>query len=167
MGVIQVDSMNKGKYYVTVPGGEALRRELEQLEHKRGEVAGNIRTAKAFGDLKENFEYHEAKREQGFVEGRILQLKVIVPELLEVAPEEVSTDEVGFGSLVTLIESTGDDWDVTIVGPLEADPMEDRISYESPLGNALMGHKPGETISTEVPAGTVTYTIKAIRPYEL
>jgi transcription elongation factor GreA len=166
LGVAQVDSLNKGKYYVTVPGGEALRRELEALERKRGEVAGNIRTAKAFGDLSENFEYHEAKREQGFVEGRILQLKMIVPELEEVTPEEVSTDEVGFGSLVTLIEPTGDEWDVTIVGPLEADPAEDRISYESPLGSALIGHKAGETISAEVPAGTVTYQIKAIRPYE-
>lgn len=161
-----MDSLNKGKYYVTVAGGEALRRELEELERKRGEVAGNIRTAKAFGDLSENFEYHEAKREQGFVEGRILQLKLIVPELEEISPAEVSTDQVGFGSLVTLIEETGDEWDVTIVGPLEADPMEDRISYESPLGNALVGHKPGETVSAEVPAGIVTYQIKAIRPYE-
>jgi transcription elongation factor GreA len=166
MGSDPVDSLIKGKYYVTVPGGEALRQELEALERKRGEVAGNIRTAKAFGDLSENFEYHEAKREQGFVEGRILQLKMIVPELEEVAPEEVITDEVGFGSLVTLIEETGEDWDVTIVGPLEADPAEDRISYESPLGNALIGHKVGDTVSAEVPAGTVTYQIKAIRPYE-
>ena len=91
---------------------------------------------------------------------------MIVPELEEVTPEEVSTNEVGFGSLVTLIEATGDDWDVTIVGPLEADPMEDRISYESPLGSALVGHKPGETVSAQVPAGIVTYQIKAIRPYE-
>ncbi|HEU4752762.1 MAG TPA: transcription elongation factor GreA [Armatimonadota bacterium] len=158
--------MAKGKYYVTVSGGEKLRSELEELERKRGEVAGNIRTAKAYGDLSENFEYHEAKREQGFVEGRIQQLKIIVPQLEVVRPEDVSTEKVGFGAVVTVRDEDGEEWDFSIVGPLEADPMEDRISYESPLGAALMGRKVGETIEAEVPAGTVRYHILGIRPYE-
>lgn len=162
-----MDAINKGKYLVTVGGEAALKRELAELERKRGEVAANIRTAKGYGDLSENFEYHEAKREQGFVEGRIMQLKAIVPELAVVTPEEVPEGEVGFGSVVTLKDDTGDEWDVTVVGPLEADPMEDRISYESPLGNALIGHKVGDTVEAEVPAGLVSYQITAMRPYGL
>lgn len=161
-----METFARGKYYVTVGGEQQLKQELAELERKRTEVAGNIRTAKSFGDLSENFEYHEAKREQGFVEGRILQLKQIVPELAVVAPEEVSSDEVGFGAVVTLKEESGDQWDVLIVGPLEADPMEDRVSYESPMGSALLGRKAGDTVEVEAPAGTVRYEIRSIRPYE-
>jgi transcription elongation factor GreA len=160
-----LDNIPQGKYPVTVGGAAALHKELQELEAKRGEVAGNIRAAKAFGDLSENFEYHEAKREQGFVEGRIQQLKLIVPELWVVRPEDVAADRVDFGSVVTL-DDDGSDWDVTLVGPLEADPMEDRISYESPLGSALLGKTVGDAVEAQVPAGTVRYTIKRIRPYE-
>ena len=162
-----MDQLTRGKYYVTVSGAETLRRELDELQAKRGEVAGNIRTAKAYGDLSENFEYHEAKREQGFVEGRIMQLKQIIPELQVVTPEEVSTDRVGFGSVVTVREEGGDEFDFLIVGPLEADPLEDRISYESPLGAALIGRKMGDTVEAEVPAGKVRYEIVAIKAYQL
>jgi transcription elongation factor GreA len=157
----------KGKYYVTVGGGEALQKELETLLKKRGEVAGNIRHAKEYGDLSENFEYHEAKREQGFVEGRISQLKTIVPDLAVVHPSEVSDDQVGFGALVTLREETGDEWEVFLVGPLEANPMEDRISYESPLGSALWGRKVGDMVETQTPAGKASYEIMGIRAYDL
>ncbi len=164
-----MQNLQKGKYYVTVRGGAALEKEFEDLQRKRGEIAENIRKAKAFGDLSENFEYHEAKREQGFMEGRISQLKIIVPNMAIVYPEQVTPDSVGFGSMVTVREDTGEDtgeeWEFTIVGPLEADPMEDRISYESPLGEALWGHKAGETVSANVPAGVVTYEIIALRVY--
>ena len=115
--------MEKGKYYVTVAGGERLHQELEELQSKRGQVAGNIRTAKSYGDLSENFEYHEAKREQGFMEGRIMQLKQILPQLKVVRPEDVPADRIDFGAVVTVREDTGDEWDYFIVGPLEADPM--------------------------------------------
>jgi transcription elongation factor GreA len=161
-----VDTLDKGKYYVTVAGADQLEKELEQLQKKRGEVAGNIRTAKSYGDLSENFEYHEAKREQGFVEGRIDQLKRILPSLEVVHPEEVSTDKVGFGTMVRVREVGGDEWEFCLVGPLEADPMEDRISYESPLGAALMGRKVGDVVDAEVPAGTVRYEIVGLRAYE-
>ena len=157
----------KGKYGVTVQGGEKLQRELEEATSRRGELAQNIRTAKAYGDLSENFEYHEAKREQGFVEGRIMQLKQIVPSLCVVPPEAVPKDEVGFGSIVTVREDSGDEWEFFIVGPLEADPMEDRISYESPLGAALLERRVGEVVEAQVPAGTVRYEITSIRPYEV
>jgi transcription elongation factor GreA len=161
-----LDHLPRGKYYVTVAGAERLRAELRELERRRGEVAGNIRTAKAYGDLSENFEYHEAKREQGFLEGRIVQLRKIVPELHVVAPEDVPLDRVSFGSVVTLVDESGEEWEVTIVGPLEAEPMEDRISYESPLGKALLGHAPGDTVEASVPAGTIAYEIRALQPYE-
>jgi transcription elongation factor GreA len=161
-----VEALPKGKYYVTVAGAERLRGELEELERKRGEVAGNIRTAKAYGDLSENFEYHEAKREQGFVEGRIQQLKQIVPQLHVVEPGDVPADRVSFGSVVTVREENGEEWDLTIVGPLEADPMEDRISYESPLGEALVGQKVGDVVTAQVPAGAVKYEIIALAAYE-
>jgi transcription elongation factor GreA len=161
-----LEALPKGKYYVTVAGAEKLHRELEELEQRRGEVAGNIRTAKGYGDLSENFEYHEAKREQGFLEGRILQLKQILPSLGVVRPEDVSTDKVGFGAVVTLREHNGEEWDYFLVGPLEADPMEDRISYESPLGAALLGRSVGDVVEAEVPAGKVRYEIVSIRPYK-
>lgn len=161
-----LETLPKGKYYVTAEGAARLREELEGLEGRRGEIAGNIRTAKAFGDLSENFEYHEAKREQGFVEGRIQQLKLIVPELHVVRPEEVSPERIGFGAHVTAREETGDEWEFLLVGPLEADPMQDRISYESPLGAAMLGRRVGDMVEADVPAGKVRYEIIGIRPYE-
>lgn len=161
-----MDNSLKGKYLVTEAGAQKLEKELAHLEGRRGELAGNIRTAKGFGDLSENFEYHEAKREQGMVEGRIMQLKQILPSLAVIRPEEVPADHVSFGAMVTLREDTGDEWEVFIVGPLEADPMQDRISYESPLGSALLDRRAGDVVEAQVPAGTVRYEITAIRPYE-
>jgi transcription elongation factor GreA len=150
-----------------VAGADKLEQELAGHEGRRTELAGNIRTAKGFGDLSENFEYHEAKREQGMVEGRIMQLKLIIPQLEVVRPEDVPADRVGFGSIVSVREDTGDEWDYFIVGPLEADPMEDRVSYESPLGSSLIGHKVGDIVEVAAPAGTIRYEIIALRPYEL
>jgi transcription elongation factor GreA len=156
----------KGKFAVTVHGADRLRAELDELERRRGTVAGNIRTAKSYGDLSENFEYHEAKREQGMVEGRLAQLRQILPDLYVVAPEQVSLDRVGFGAVVSLREESGDTWDLTLVGPLEADPLEDRISFESPLGSALLGRGVGEVVQAQAPAGVVRYEIVGIRAYQ-
>lgn len=161
-----MDTVPKGRYPVTVAGADQLEQELERLEGRRTELAGNIRTAKGFGDLSENFEYHEAKREQGMVEGRIQQLKIIVPQLGVVRPEDVSREKVGFGAIVSVREDTGDEWEYFIVGPLEADPLEDRVSYESPLGSSLIGHKVGDLVDVAAPAGTIRYEILAIRPYD-
>src|SRR5436305_2839102 len=99
-----------------------MEAELDTLQGRRAEVAGNIRTAKGYGDLSENFEYHEAKREQGFVEGRIMQLKHILPSMVVVSPHEVTSDRVGFGSVVSVREEGGEEAEFFIVGPLEADP---------------------------------------------
>ena len=155
----------KGKYYATIGGAQKLHEEMEALETKRAEVSKNIKTAKGFGDLSENFEYHEAKREQGFVEGRIQQLKIIIPSL-EVVPPNPDTNSVSFGSIVQVREDDMDEWEVMIVGPLEANPMEDKISYESPLGAALIGRKVGEVFTATVPAGEVQFEVLSIRSYE-
>jgi transcription elongation factor GreA len=161
-----VATVEKGKYYVTIAGAEKLKNELEELEVKRSEISHAIRTAKGFGDLSENFEYHAAKKDGGMVEGRIQQLKIIIPSLAVVRPEEVSTGEVSFGAMVTVKDEDGEPWELQLVGPLEADPIEDRISYESPLGAALMGRKVGETVEADVPAGKIVYEIVDIQSYQ-
>jgi transcription elongation factor GreA len=156
----------KAKFILTPAGYEKLRKELEELETRRVQVSRNIKTAKGYGDLSENFEYHEAKREQGFVEGRILELKMILPTAHVVQPEEVPTDRVGFGSQVRLKDlDYEDELDYAVVGSLEADPDKDRISYESPLGQALLGRQVGEEVEVKVPAGVTRYEIVAIDKY--
>jgi transcription elongation factor GreA len=157
----------KAKFILTGVGFARLQEELEQLQRKRHEVAGNIRTAKGYGYLSENFEYHEAKREQGFVEGRILELKVILPAAHVVRPEDVSTETVGFGAQVRVRDLEYDEeLDYAIVGPLEANPDEDRISYESPIGEALLGRKKGDIVEIQVPAGKARFEIVEIGVYE-
>jgi transcription elongation factor GreA len=156
----------KAKFILTAAGFARLQEELDHLQGKRQEVASNIRTAKSYGDLRENFEYHEAKREQGFVEGRIQELKIILPASAVVAPGDVSTEKVGFGAQVRVRDlEYGDEWDYAIVGPLEANPDEDRISYESPIGQALIGKQVGEIVEIVVPAGTSRYEIVEIGVY--
>jgi transcription elongation factor GreA len=156
----------KAKFILTPAGYEKLRKELDELESRRVEVSRNIKTAKGYGDLSENFEYHEAKREQGFVEGRILELKMILPTAHVVPPEDIPTDQVGFGSHVRLKDlDYEDELEYAVVGPLEADIDQGRISYESPLGQALMGHRVGEAVEVKVPAGVTRYEIVAIDKY--
>ncbi|MES4792902.1 MAG: transcription elongation factor GreA [Chloroflexota bacterium] len=153
----------KAKYTLTEAGHRRLAEELDQLEKRRGEVASNIRTAKGYGDLRENFEYHEAKKEQGFVEGRILELRGILNNCRVVSPADVNTTQVEFGCRVSLHdEAYGDDFDYIIVGPLEADPDNDFISDQSPLGKALVGRKVGDTVTVPLPAGNARYKITRI-----
>jgi transcription elongation factor GreA len=157
----------KAKFTLTAAGHRKLQEELEHLEKRRGEVAGNIRTAKGFGDLRENFEYHEAKREQGFVEGRLIELRTILNNCRVIAPQDVNTTQVEFGARVSLHdEKYGDDFDYVIVGPLEADPENDRISDQSPVGAALVGRKVGDRVTVPLPAGDASYKIKAITAAE-
>lgn len=156
----------KAKFILTPAGYEKLRKELEDLESHRVQVSRNIKTAKGYGDLSENFEYHEAKREQGFVEGRILELKMILPAAHVVQPDQIPTDRVGFGSLVRLKDlDYEDELTYAVVGPLEADLDQDRISYESPVGQALLGKAVGEEVEVRAPAGVTRYEVVAIDKY--
>jgi transcription elongation factor GreA len=149
---------------LTRAGLKKIEDELEHLQtHHRREVADRIRESRQYGDLAEmggNAEYEEAKAEQALVEGRILELKRILSNARVVDESEVPTDVVGIGSVVTVrdLESNAE-WDWEIVGPVEADPEQFRISYESPVGRALVGKRPGDEVKVSVPAGVRSYKI--------
>lgn len=149
---------------LTRSGLQKIEQELEHLRtvHRR-EVADRIRDSKQFGELSENSEYEDAKTEQAFVEGRIIELKRILQNAHVIEDDDVHTDVVGVGSRVTVRDmATKDEWEYTIVGSVEADPSEDRISYESPVGEALIDRKVGEIVSVQIPEGTAKYKIVKI-----
>ncbi|MDR7482959.1 MAG: transcription elongation factor GreA [Armatimonadota bacterium] len=148
----------------TILTREGLRKLEEELEHLKGtrrkEVAERIKQAKAFGDLAENAEYDDAKNEQAFIEGRILQIEQMLRSARVIDDAAVAADVISVGSTVRLKDvAAGSELTYTIVGSAEADPLEDRISNESPVGRALLGRKKGETITIRVPAGTLKYTV--------
>jgi transcription elongation factor GreA len=138
--------------HITPEGLAAVRQELDGLIRvRRPDIASRIKSAREFGDLSENFEYHAAKNEQGFIEARIKELEAIVRNhvLIEPAP----TGEVQLGSSVTLVEEGGQPETYRIVGSAEADPRSQRISNESALGSALMGRRSGDKVEVRTPEG--------------
>ncbi|MBX6350313.1 MAG: transcription elongation factor GreA [Clostridia bacterium] len=143
---------------------EGLRRLEEELEHlrtvRRREVAERIRVARDFGDLSENSEYEEAKNEQAWVEGRIATLERILRNARIVEEDETDPDQVGLNSLVTLRDAEGgEEMTLRIVGSTEADPAQMRISYQSPVGQAVFGRRAGETVEVKLPGGVARYQI--------
>ena len=150
---------------VLTPGKYAeVQAEIEHLTGvERPAIAERIRQARALGDLSENFDYQDAKRQQGFLEGRIANLKKTL-EIARVVVYETGTDSVALGSHVVLYDQEYDeDIEYDIVGVLEADPAHARISNTSPVGQALLGGKVGETVEVKTPAGKTIYRIKEIR----
>lgn len=148
------------KFKLTSERLQQLNDELHYLQTVREkEVSELIKEARSFGDLSENSEYDEAKAEQGRLYSKIAEIKNIIEnaELIEVT---VDADTVGLGSKVTVVE-TGDTDEETyeIVGSQEADPMNGRISEDSPFGKALIGHSAGDEIEVEAPAGVLRFTI--------
>ncbi len=141
------------------PDGEArLRAELDELTRvKRPQVIARIRTAKEHGDLKENAEYHAAREEQGFLEGRIRAIEAKLKVAVVVAPT-VRGANVEIGSTVR-VETDGDDATIRIVGAAEANAREGRISSISPVGAALMGRKVGDEVEIVTPGGRIRYVI--------
>ena len=141
---------------------EELRKELEYLETVREkEVAEQIKEARSYGDLSENSEWDEAKTEQGKLYSKIAELKNLIENAIII--ENGTGTAVVMGSKVTIREEgEEDDECYQIVGSQEANPMEGRISDESPLGRALMGHLEGDEIHLEAPAGVLNYTIISI-----
>ena len=140
-----------------------LEKELEQLlTVERTAIAERIRQARALGDLSENFDYQDAKRQQGFLEGRILNIRGML-DRAHVAEYQSGSDTVVFGSKITL-HDVGFDEEIeyTLVGAVEADPSSGRISNTSPLGKALLGRTVGETVEVPTPAGSDQYRIIAI-----
>jgi transcription elongation factor GreA len=156
--------MDEKETILTPEGLRKLEEELEFLKSvKRKEIAERIKQAKEFGDLMENSEYEDAKNEQAFTEGRILTLEGLLRNAKVIDNHDVRSDVVTIGSTVRLVDDAGEELTYTIVGSAEADPAHDRISNESPVGRALLGRRKGETVTVEVPAGTIRYTIKAIK----
>ena len=150
---------------LTANGLKKIEQELEQLRTvHRKRVADRIRDSKQFGEFSENSEYEDAKIEQAFVEGRIEEFKKILMHAHVIEEDEVMTDRVGVGSIVKVRDlETSDEWEYTIVGSIEANPSEDKISNESPVGEALLGCAVGDQVQVEIPAGVARYQIIGIR----
>jgi len=148
--------------FVTLEGRHKLEEELEYLRTvRRAEVAERIHSAKEAGDIMENAAYDYAKEEQAFVEGRIQALEVTLRKAMII--EGSSTDEVGLGARVTVMERGGDMPETyQIVGSVEADPTKGRISNESPIGKALLGHGVGEEVAVSTPGGLLHFQIVSI-----
>ncbi len=150
--------------YLTEEGAAELRRELEELKSvKRPQLAAKLKEAISQGDLSENADYHDAKEQQGFLEGRILYLENLLYSAKIVSDNGAKTNVVNVGSEVTVQEGKESPETYTIVGAAEANTREGKISNESPLGRALMGRKVGDTVHVDAPAGQLTFKIKAIK----
>jgi transcription elongation factor GreA len=149
--------------YVTAEGVQKLQEELDYLVNvRRPEVARQIAEAKADGDVSENAGYDEAKNTQAFVEGRILTLKNILTSA-KIINHNGPKETVDIGCKVTIRDvEYGDEETYTIVGSTEVDPGNGRISYKSPIGHALMGHRIGDMVAVEAPAGSVEFEIVKI-----
>lgn len=153
---------------LTQEGLEKLEAELENLKSsKRKEVAEKIKVALSFGDLSENSEYDEAKNEQAIVEARIADIEVMLKNVRVIDEAELSNENIHIGSKVELKlmnKKTGqiNMVEYRIVGSNEADPLSGSISDESLVGQALLGHKLGEMIEVEVPAGVMVYEVLGI-----
>lgn len=146
---------------ISADGLKKLEQELEQLRtHKRQEIADRIHAAMEFGDYSENSELEQAKNDQAFLEGRILTLEQMVKNAV-VIEENGHHDQVEIGSHVKL-DFDGETVEYVIVGSAEAAPAEGRISNESPVGKALLGHKKGDTVSVSAPKGAIRMKVLAV-----
>jgi transcription elongation factor GreA len=151
----------KKQFHLTKEGLAELKIELDMLTAKRSEIAEAIAIARSQGDLAENAEYHAAKEEQGRNELRIEEIEHIVhnAEIIE-APKD--DHKVRLGSVVKLKANDGKLKEFQVVGTVEADPLNGKISDESPIGKALMGKKVGEAVEIVTPADTSVYSIDSI-----
>ena len=155
--------MHEEAFYITDEGLQKIKEELEFLRTtKREELAKKLEVAIAQGDLKENADYHAAKEEQGFTEGRIRDLEDALRRAV-VIKETGPSDRVRVGSTVTVVdEEYGDAETYSIVGPHEANPSEGRISNQSPIGRALLGAKIGQIVVASSPAGEIRLQVQSI-----
>jgi transcription elongation factor GreA len=159
---VSTTKMNKPEIvFLTKAGLEKLKAELKALiEVKRPEVAKRIQVARENGDISENAEYDAARQEQSTVEGKIAELEDIIRNA-QVSDAKIDKSTVSLGAKVT-VHIDGDEDTFHIVGAPEANPLDKKISHESPLGIAMYGKKVGEKIEVEAPVGKLIYTIKRI-----
>jgi len=152
------------KVLLTSEGLAKLQDELDNLKNvRRKENTAALKVAKSFGDLSENSEYDEAKNEQAEIEARILEIENMLKNAEIIDEDDVVTDVASIGAKVTVKDMEDNDIsEYFIVGSTEADPMKGKISDESPVGSALLGHKVGEIVSVEAPMGVVKYEIISI-----
>ena len=149
------------KHVMTVNGSNLLREELKTLKSKdRPEIIQAIATARGFGDLKENAEYHAAKEQQGFIEGRIQELNAKLANANVIDIEKLSGDKVVFGATVTFEDIDTDEVsNYQIVGEDESDIKQNKISVSSPIARALIGRSAGETLTVPIPKGKIEIEI--------
>jgi transcription elongation factor GreA len=148
--------------YLTAAGEAKLQAELAELKGpKREELARRLRSAIQMGDLSENADYHKAKEDQGFLEGRIQEIEFILRNVV-IIEKNASTKAVSIGSHVTIQEEGSPPEVYHVVGAQEADPRNGRISNESPIGRALMDHGVGEVVEAETPGGKLRFKILKI-----
>lgn len=146
---------------LTLEGKEKLEKELQELKTiRRKEVADRIKQAIDFGDISENSEYDDAKNEQAFIEGRIQELDMMLRNVKIIDEEILEKGVISIGSTVTVKDIEFDETETyRIVGTVEADPMQNKISNESPVGASLLGKKAGQTVNVSTPAGMIQYEI--------
>ena len=156
--------MSTNDVILTVEGLKKLEEELVHLKTiKRQEVAERIKQAREFGDISENSEYEDAKHEQAFIEGRILTLEKKLRNAKLIDSDAVDTETVSVGSKVTIKDlESGDEFEYVIVGSMEADPSDFKISNESPVGKAIIGKKKGSVVEVNVPVGILKYQVVQI-----
>lgn len=147
--------------YLTKEGVEKYRAELKHLEGPvRQDLAKRLRAAIQMGDLSENADYSAAKEEQAFIEGRILELTNLLRDVIIIDDLPADVDAVNIGCQVTIRESGEEDEETyMLVGPKETDPKNGRISFDSPIGSALMGHRVGDEVTVTTPAGPINFKI--------
>ena len=152
------------KVRMSAEGYKNLEKELEYLVTvRRAEVAQKLKEARSFGDLSENAEYDEAKNEQAILESKIQEMETTIANAVVVDESELSNDEVGVGSFVTLRDlELNEDMTLQIVGSTEADPINNKISEDAPIGIAALKKKVGDVIEVEAPVGIIKMEILAI-----
>ena len=155
--------MARRETFLTSEGLANLESELEQLRSvRRQEVAQRIQRAKELGGTVDNAEYDEAKNEQAFIEGRVLTLETMIQNAVLIPDHKAPSEKVEVGSVVTLVNPQGQKQKYAIVGSTEADPPNGKISNESPVGKAILGHKVGDEAEVATPSGTVKFNIVEI-----
>jgi transcription elongation factor GreA len=160
--------MTDKEIVLTQKGLKKIEDELELLKTvRRKEVAERIKQALAFGDISENAEYDEAKKEQAQLEERIMKLENMLKKARVLSEEDISLDEVSIGTTVQVKDLEFEEVvEYSIVGSAEADPYELKISNESPVGKALLGKKVGDSVEVQIPDGTTKYEVLKIQRTE-
>ena len=150
--------------FLTEEGIQKLRSELDYLiNHERPDLAARLKAAIEMGDLSENADYIKAKEDQGFIEGNIQELEDILKRAKAIKKESNSNGIIQIGSTVLVQEENYPKETIMIVGSKEADPKSGKLSYESPIGNAILGHKVGDIVRIKTPSGSVNFKIIEIK----